>query len=153
MIEITNLPVNIAGNAQIVEMPSTAGAPAHGSVGTPIPATGEPTNYLIQADQDFLVRFEWTQGGGIFIFPVGNWQFDVYFELMGPGEVTSGPFTAVQAGAALPGPLTQDVTVNAGDLDPGIYRVTAAMQFYAGGSPRSLASFEDLGIVHVYQEV
>ncbi len=140
-VDIQNVDVNI------LEKASTAGAP-----GSPLSPT--VSNQLIQLDQPFEIKFDWDQIAGSFLLNGGHWKFDVYLELMGPGEATvaGGHFSGTTPASATNGSKTYTLSVNQNTVAAGTYRITVAQQFYSLGQPRALAMFGDIGLVKFYEE-
>jgi len=143
-------PNGLAINAtcQIIEQASTAGFPA-------VPnTTPAPTNRFIQTDQDWLIRFEWTETGLFVPFlGGGDWLCEVYFEEMGSGETNFNPSEVVPDPGIPCNPLSVDVQVNTDDLDPGLYRVICSMQWrFNNGTNGPIVLFGDHGIIKIYQE-
>jgi len=144
--------LNITTNVQVIEHSSTGGFT--GVVLPPAAAAPGPSNNLIQRDQDFDIKFDWTENGLFANFlGGGKWQIDVLFERMGGAETAFNPSTN-QVSAGVPGQsYTATVNIPKNTLDAGLYRVVTRMQWhFASGNPGPLVMFSDIGLIQIYQD-
>lgn len=151
--EVSGLNVNVNAHCHIREFDSPTNAPEVPTA--PVPPGTIWSNRMIQADQPFQILFHWNQGGsGVWAIGAGIWRFEIFLELMGPGEapVPKGYFTTTQAGNSSPGFYAQKIDVPANTVVPGVYRVVCSMQLVVGGVPKALAGFDDLGLIRIYDE-
>lgn len=141
--EFSTTPVIItSSNVLIFEHPD---APLQ----APGPFAPTVSNQLIETDQPFDIRFEWTQTAGSFWLNGGNWSFDVWLEQMGPSEasVGTGHFTGNTPAGTINGNYNFTINISANIVLPGVYRIVVAQQFHSLGQARGLAMFGDIGLV------
>ncbi len=111
---------------------------------------------VIRVDQSTTFTFTWTATGALLPWFNGSQlKFDIFYEMMGPGEATFLiPSTTTNLGA-----LTVDLTVPANVVDPGVYRIVARMmmlppvpcgQNSGPTTPTKICGFAELGLVEYY---
>ncbi len=108
--------------------------------------------HILKTDQEYWVRFKWTQEGDMCYAMAGNWKVNLFFEEMGYKEEVFQPETTVKF-VDEPG-FTYDVRlrVDARTLGAGIYRVVGRILFEnPEGIPMPIAAFGDLGMIEVYE--
>ena len=112
----------------------------------------------VRTDQPVTITFNWQHSGPLASLPLGTWQFDIFLELMGPGEsvaVTPStlPFVTVPLGSTS---AIQTISVAVGPgtitgvIPEGLYRVTARLMLKNTPTQSWMASFVDLGFVNWY---
>ena len=135
---------DINANVVMTEGPSTV--PPGAIITTP------PT--AIQVDQPTIFTFNWAATGWLAATilapsPIKNWKFDVFYELMGPGEATFAVPTSTVP-TSLSGFTT--LTVLPGTVaTEGIYRVVVRMMMTLTGNPSPICGFIDFGLVEYYK--
>jgi hypothetical protein len=123
------------------------------------PPLGVDNAQIIRVDQPTDFTFDWTPGGWLVQmgFFTGNLKFDVFYELMGPGEAVIG---APTTSSPLVIPLgafgvaqTYTLTIPANKVPPGVYRMVVRMGLLppAGATtPTIICGFEEVGLVEYY---
>lgn len=114
-----------------------------------------PTNYIIQDDQPFNIRFDW-EIKGIFAHFLGggDWKCDVLFEQMGGDEVNYNPSNSTPDLGTPNTKYVVNVKVPQQQLKPGVYRVIARLQYYfSTGRPGPLVAFEDKNVIQIYKDL
>ncbi len=131
----------ISANVNMTEGPSTANNPAV--------ITVPPT--AIQVDQATTFSFNWSLSGSLAPFVGGSWQFDVFYEQMGPAEATfpvpSKLVLNVPSGTFQSG--TTSIVVNPNTVPEGVFRIVIRMMMAPTPSP--ICGFVDLGLVEYYK--
>ncbi len=141
----------IKGKVDIFERASTSDYEEVPDIAPP-PNEG-PSNMIIQYDQPWFARFYWSVKGPLTrLLKGGNWKCDLLFEAMGEPETKLNPHVMVPA-EGKPYDYTADVDVRNGQLQDGVYRVVARLQYYDGDDrPMPIVGFEDSHVVQVYHE-
>jgi hypothetical protein len=121
------------------------------------PPQGFDSPQVIRVDQSTTFTFNWTTSGALLPWFNGSQlKFDIFYEMMGPGEATFPvPSTTTTLDA-----LTVDLIVPANVVDSGVYRVVARMMMLppvpcgsSGPSPTTptkICGFAELGLVEYY---
>lgn len=147
------LGLQLTGTFKIVEGTSTAGSENVLDTSNP---NDTKSNFLIQKDQDFTIRFDWNVYGEFAPFlSGGSWRCQSYFDQIGVGEFVPqiNPISPVVDQGIDGGHYQQDLTIPHGTMEPGTYRVAASMQYIdADGKPAPITVFEDIGFVSIYDE-
>lgn len=129
------------------EMPDPAGLPNWSSPGPHHPTA---TNQIVQADQDIHAHFDWDVSGMLQLAITGTWTCTVYIEPLGGGPDLA-PLTATTPLVnAFSKSYNASVTIPAGYMAPGTYRITTTLTLANGATPLPVAGFEDKGIIQVY---
>lgn len=133
--------LDVAANVNMTEGVSTASFPSTG--------IARPRATAIQTDQATTFSFNWNLTGMFAPFVAGVWQFDAFYELMGPGEAS---FPVPSTSHSVPQSGTKTITVAPNVVAEGIYRVVVRMMLLAPGSlhPSPICGFVDLGLVEYY---
>ncbi len=123
---------------------------------TLIDTNGEPTN-IIQTDDVWKVKFEWTQKGKLakFMSEENQWHLEVILEEMGHGETS---FKHGEGKKYVPfvckDPFTykEIIVIPGGVVKEGIYRIVVCLTFTGkGGRPNAeIAAFAEFGLVKFY---
>ena len=115
--------------------------------------TGDPLNLnAVQTNQFVTITNNFTQNGGLVWMLAGkNWHFDVFLEPMGAGAPIAVTPTDQLASGSI-GAYSISVTIPAGTVVAGIYRVTARFMLTPapGLTISPCVSFADLGIAQWY---
>lgn len=130
-LELTTIPGTIQGKVNYYE---AAGGGDY--VPQPNPMPGPPFNpnpFQIHDDQTWFVQLEdLKQTGAVFgAFGGNNWEFQVIFELLGPGELAPGkkifnfPVNTTIPSFTYP---TQVINFAAGEIPVGEYKVYATLK-------------------------
>ena len=132
----------INGNAHLHEGPSTADLDE-----------ASPVN-VIQRDQNVYVHFVWQQSGwlGKMLSPTCRWEIRVYLEQIGAGEVGNPAPVNVAFQPVVNASYSTVVTLPAYSLPQGVFKVIATLMLHGPLGPTPLASFEDIGILQVYED-
>ncbi len=111
---------------------------------------GVDSAQVIRVDETTTFTFTWTTSGALLPwFNASQVKFDVFYELMGPGEaVIAVPTTT----ATTLGALTTTLTIAPNQIQEGVYRIVARMMMLppVGTTPTKLCGFVDLDIVEYY---
>ena len=139
---ITSSMFSVTGKACMSEVDKTA-------VALPPPSVlNNPDPKIIQVDQDTLFTFTWDVSGWLSGFLCGCWQFDVFYELMGPAEA-SFPIPTATVTSLASG--TFQLKVPGGVVDEGVHRIVVRMMLVKNGQPSPVAGFADFGLVQYYK--
>ncbi len=132
----------VFGEAHLHEGPSTDGLPA-----------APPVN-IIQTDQALYIHFRWRQVGWLSCMLNGSWQLNVFFELMGQGEVPGNPPPVTVNFVPVDGHnYSAYVTMRPNSMAPGVYRVVGRLMLNSpSGQKTPLAAFADIGMLQVYDD-
>ena len=132
----------ISGNAHLHEGPSTADLDE-----------ASPVN-VIQRDQNVYVHFVWQQTGwlGKMLSPTCRWEIRVYLEQTGAGEVGNPAPVNVAFQPAVNASYSAVITLPAYSLPQGVFKVIATVMLHGPLGPTPIASFEDIGILQVYED-
>lgn len=133
------------GSIELFEGPSTGGFPA-----------GSPRR-IIQVDQPWAVRFNWTNNGLLVPFIQGEWHLEIFLEQMGQSEFgfpnnlgkQTVPFVSIN-----PHTYTEFVVIPANIVPEGIFKLTACITFSSpapASIPGPIAAFAEIGGVKFYQ--
>jgi hypothetical protein len=119
------------------------------------PAGINPPSTIIQTEDPFRVRVNWTLTNIVAPFLGGDWELKVYAESIGGGfEGQLGATVNVPLSAApalpLPRAYQADVNVPANALAPGAYRLVTLINYSNLGVPLEMAAFEEGPIIQVY---
>lgn len=123
---------------------------------TLIDSGGSPTS-IIQTDDEWSIRFTWNQRGPLsqFMSASNEWHLQILLEEMGKGELDLNGTGTVTVPFVRREPHTYqtNITMPAGSVSPGVYRVVVCMTFTAqGGSPAAeIAAFAEFGLVKFYE--
>jgi hypothetical protein len=120
------------------------------------PAGIEPPSTIIQTDDAWNIRVDWSVDGGFAPFLGGDWHVSVFVESIGPGfEGQVGGPVDVPVADAPPAPLPREysatVGVAAGDLAAGTYKVVTLLNYDNGGFPQEMAAFQEGPVVQLYE--
>lgn len=125
---------------------------------SPVIPVDTQTNRIITSDQPLFIRSEFTCTGllNLFLDPGDNWTCSVYVEQMGGGEYSGGPFDRIVpcVGGKMSdtyNPSDTTVTIPAGSLTPGVYRLVFTLRLTANSMAIPFGGFKDCGLVHVIQ--
>lgn len=138
-------PGTVTGTCELYE-----GASALGDPEMPLVVFPQTSNNLFQEDQSVIVRVTWNSvlPGAAFLLG-GTWNFEVVAEQVGGGAVT----VALPGVIPAIGTLTRNLSFGGGILPVGLHRIILSMYWLdAGGNPRAIAGFVDMGIIQVYNE-
>ncbi|GAB4280194.1 MAG: hypothetical protein Kow0080_32880 [Candidatus Promineifilaceae bacterium] len=112
-----------------------------------------PPNNIIQTDDTCFIDVRWHIVGAAAGFLGGEWKVTVYYESIGGGPEGQFPSQTVPLSAA---PATQHrdysttITVPAGTLPPGAYRLVTLINYSNLGVPQEMAAFVEGPIMQVY---
>lgn len=126
---------------------------AGGSFPAPGPFDPDPSNLIVQTDQDLELRLKWTVKGSLPLMMSGEWKCTVYLEKMGKdNDPSDGPFsetTKLVSTSSHDYELTVKIPAISND---GLYRMVAALTL-AGPNKDLLpiAAFSDIGLINVYK--
>lgn len=143
----------LTGTFKIVEGTSTSGSENVLDTSDP---NDTKSNFLIQRDQGFTIRFDWNVNGEFArLLKGGTWRCMTYFDKIGIGETIPqmDPNPPVLDRGEINGHYTQDVTIPPNTLESGVYRVAASMQYFdTENKPAPITGFRDIGFVNIYAE-
>jgi hypothetical protein len=132
------------------------GALLSGSIKSKVadPTGINPPANIIQTDDAWDVHVEWEIAGVAAPFLGGDWHVSVYVESIGPGpEMQLGTTTTVPLATAAPAAsrtYSTKVTVPAGTLPKGTYKLVALLNYSNGGLPQEMAGFDTGTIIQLY---
>jgi hypothetical protein len=109
---------------------------------------------IIRTNQDWKVEFDWETGGSQNYMTAGNWILEVLLEKMGGGEFELANNTKSEPFVSEPHAYHGFMEFPAGSVDPGKYRIIAAITF-AGptGVPGPIALTGEGPLVTFFQTV
>ncbi|MFN0175768.1 MAG: hypothetical protein ACKVU0_14040 [Saprospiraceae bacterium] len=156
---------DISGGAQIASLNEIPGG------GGLTPGTNAFNSNLIQTDQPFQIRLDWSVSG-IFahvVDPSFQWRIEVFLERYGPAEFGFAPGVgriALNWGTGILSPITQmswpgvpgstTVTIPAFTVPEGLYDAVVVLRLHdspaAGGLPCFAAAFAEFGKIEFYRE-
>lgn len=122
---------------------------------TLIDTNDKPTN-IIQTDDVWKVKFEWTQSGKLakFMSEENIWNLEVILEEMGHGEssLKNKGKKSVYFVCEDPHTYHETITIPGGSVKEGIYRIVVCLTFAGkGGRPNAeIAAFAEFGLVKFY---
>ncbi len=114
-----------------------------------------PPHTIIQSDDAWRVRVNWSIEGLLAGFLGGDFQARVFYESIGgglEGELPTPPSTPVASVPAIP-PRNYEAVVDvpAGFLAPGAYRLVTLINYSNLGVPQEMAGFVEGPIIQIYQ--
>lgn len=147
--EIPVVPLTVTATALLGEDVSTAGNAAVGN-----PTIPGPTNRIIQRDQAWFVKFDWTTNGtGAAMLSGGTWRCEILLERHGGLESALNPTTSTSDLGVNGQSYSSKVNLAAFAVPAGVYTVVARMQYYYNNAqPSPFAGFENLGMVNIIDE-
>ncbi len=115
-------------------------------------AAANPSNSIIQTDQEITFNFKWGCAGILVQSLCGNWNVQVYLEKMGsdeydlPNAVVHIPFVPVSGHS-----YDVNIVVRPNVIPSGLYRAVAAITLVSEhGKPLPVAGFADFGLLQFY---
>ncbi|MEZ4868367.1 MAG: hypothetical protein R3C14_43970 [Caldilineaceae bacterium] len=118
------------------------------------PAGINPPANIIQTDDPWDVKVDWSISGVAAPFLGGDWKVTVYVESIGPGpEQQVGTTANVPLASVSPAftrNYTTTVSVGAGTLPAGSYKLVTLLNYSNGGLPQEMAAFDDGTIIQLY---
>lgn len=127
----------------------------HEGAGKPDPFTPVSPVNIIQVDQALFVHFVWTQSGVLskLLNTSCKWECRAYLEEMGKQETDNPAPTYVNFVAVDGNTYSAYVTIPAGSLREGAYKIVATLQLNGPtGKPTPIAAYEEVGILQVYED-
>jgi hypothetical protein len=119
------------------------------------PAGITPPHTIIQSNDAWRVRVNWTMSGLIAGFLGGDFHVRVYAESVGGGFEGQLGATVNIAVASVPNPPPKNyqalVNVAAGFLAPGAYKLVTLINYSNLGVPQEMAAFVEGPIIQIYQ--
>ncbi len=115
----------------------------------PAPA-GTDLPQVLRVDQSTTFKFSWTRTGALLPwFDPSQVKFDVFYELMGPGEAVIAVPTATTTTLSA---LSTTLTLAANSVPAGVYRVVVRMMLLppVGATPTKICGFAELDLVEYY---
>ncbi len=111
-----------------------------------------PSNSIIQTDQEITFNFKWGCAGILVQSLCGTWNVQVYLEQMGenefglPGARVDIPFEPVSGHQ-----YDVNIVVRPNVIPAGLYRAVAAITLVSEhGKPLPVAGFADFGLLQFY---
>ncbi len=159
---IPTFEVNLAGLFNVSSAQSAILDELPDAPGDVFPAPGPfhptPSNQIAQTDQTIHVHTQWTVSGGLAPLIDGTWKVDVYVEKYGTAEAPgTGVFSAIVKNLPFAGfskTFNRTVSIPAGSLDAGLYKVALAITFVGpAGQPLPVAGFAEMGMIQYYDAV
>ena len=118
---------------------------------------GTPTN-IIETDDAFAIRVDWSITGLAAPFLGGQWHVKAYIDdrdgvalssgLLGSATVAVGPSNGQSTRN-----YATTLKVAAGAVKPGLYDLTVAITYDNFGPPMSIAAFSEGPILQIYSKV
>lgn len=153
-LEITIRPndLKVICESLILEGKSTAGADEVPYISYPY--SHGPSNNMIQYDQHWAVRFNWTVLGRFAcLLNCGKWKCEIVFEQMGERETGFKPvvFTPDEG---QPGHRYQAlIEIPPCTLKPGLYQIIACFEYcLEDGRTGFISGFEDKGLIKIFED-
>lgn len=114
------------------------------------PSTGFDSPQVIRVDQATTFTFNWTRTGSLLPwFDPSQLKFDVFYELMGPGEAVISVSTTTTTTLSA---LTTTLTLPANSIPAGVYRIAVRMMLLppSGSTPTKICGFAELDLVEYF---